>query len=200
VVIMFGGYCQESSRELCDDTWSFDPRTRTWTELNPPSSPPVTYGHTMVYDNANRALLMWGGHMSTFTDGQMRSAGYGDKVWNYDYSQNEWRETAQYIKPRARYWHNADFFSGRGNMIVFGGDGGEGYLNDAWLLDVTSNSWQKVSVRHAPAPRINTAMVYDSSSQTVILFGGLLEDMTAMGDTWILPESGTSGEWAEVMP
>ena len=200
VVIMFGGYCQEDSRELCDDTWSFDPRTRTWTELNPPSSPPITYGHTMVYDNANRELLLWGGHMSTFTNGQMRSAGYGDSTWSYDFPKNEWRETVQISQPRARYWHKSDFFTDRGIMVIFGGDSGEGYLDDTWLLDVTNNSWQRVNVQHAPPPRINPMMTYDSSNQVVILFGGLLEDMTDMGDTWILSESGTSGDWREVEP
>lgn len=200
VVILFGGYCQEDSRELCDDTWSFDPRIRTWTEQNPPSSPPITYGHRLVYDDTNRELLLWGGHMSTFEDRQIQSAGYGDDLWSYDYLQNTWQVTEQNNKPRARYWHQADFFNGRGMMAVFGGDGGQGFLDDTWLFDVTQNSWQRVNTRQAPTPRVNAATTYDSTNQLAILFGGLEEDMTDMGDTWVLSVSGTNGEWQKVEP
>jgi hypothetical protein len=200
VVIMFGGYCQEDSRDLCDDTWSFDPRTRALTELNPSSSPPITYGHRLVYDDTNHKMLLWGGHMSTFRGGQIESAGYGDELWSYDYLQNTWHVTEQNSKPSARYWHQADFFTKRGMMAIFGGDGGQGYLDDTWLYDVTHNSWQRANVRQAPPPRTNAAMTYDSTNQMAILYGGLREDMTDMGDTWVLSVWGTNGEWREVEP
>lgn len=138
--------------------------------------------------------------MSTYKDGQYESAGYGESIWTYDYLQNLWRETVQYSKPQARYWHHADFITNSGVMAVFGGDGGQGFLDDTWLFDVTQNSWQRVNVQQPPSPRVNAAMTYDSANQVAILFGGLEEEMTEMGDTWILSETGGNREWREVVP
>ena len=138
--------------------------------------------------------------MSTYKDGQNESAWYGDSVWSYDYPQNLWRETVQNSRPPARYGHQADFFTNSGVMAVFGGNGGQVFLDDTWLFDVTQNSWQRVNMRQAPTPRINAATTYDSANQLAILFGGLEEDMTDMGDTWVLSVSGTNGEWQKVEP
>jgi hypothetical protein len=99
IVILFGGYCQEENRGQCDDTWSYDPMTNTWLEYSPVYSPPITYGHTMVYDDTNHETILWGGHMSTFRNGQIASAGYGDSIWNYVHLENVWREKVHSNKP-----------------------------------------------------------------------------------------------------
>jgi hypothetical protein len=58
--------------------------------MDPSSSPPITYGPTMAYDDRNQRVLLWGGHMSTYQNGRLASAGYGDTLWSYDYSADAW--------------------------------------------------------------------------------------------------------------
>ena len=195
IVILFGGYCQEQSRDLCDDTWSYDPTTNTWTEMNPPPSPPVMYGHTLVYDSTNQKTILWGGHISTYRNGQFASAGYGDSIWYYDFPENVWQEIIHSSKPPARYWHQATFDTTGGNLLLFGGDGGRGFLNDTWLFDVEHNTWESIDTELAPLPRVNAAMTYDSLNNVVILFGGLEKDMTDLQDTWVFKETDSGGEW-----
>ena len=200
VVIMFGGYCREDSRGQCDGTWSYDPEAKTWTEMLPPSSPPITYGPTLVYDDRNQRVLLWGGHMSTYQNGQLASAGYGDTLWSYDYPEDAWEEVSHARRPRARYWHSAAFDSAGGRLVVFGGDGGSGYLDDTWLYDVEEDTWRPVQSEEAPLPRINAAMAYDSSSEVIVLFGGLAEEFTQLRDTWVLKVREEGGAWTQVAP
>ncbi len=47
--------------------------------MNPPSSPPVMYGHSLNYDPLKDQFLVWGGHMSRFDQGSISSAGYNDQ-------------------------------------------------------------------------------------------------------------------------
>ena len=199
VVIMFGGYCREDIRGQCGDTWSYDPEARTWTEMHPLSSPPITYGPTLTYDGRNQTVLLWGGHMSTYQNGQMASAGYGETLWSYDYRENAWEEMIQPTRPRARYWHSAAFDRADGQLVLFGGDGGSGYLDDTWFYDVGAGTWRPVRSEEAPRPRINAAMVYDSAREVVVLFGGLAEEFAILQDTWVFGRTEAGGEWTPIL-
>lgn len=198
VVELFGGYCQEEDRDLCDDTWSYDPKSNTWTEMKPLSSPPIMYGFSLDYDATSYQSILWGGHLSTFEHGNIVSAGYGDNIWIYEYPQDAWREIVGNDKPPARYWHQASFITPTGKLLIFGGDGGRSYLNDTWLYDNRHNTWERVNPVQAPAPRVNATMTYDSANNVIILFGGLGEDRVDLQDTWIFDVSGSEGEWRKI--
>jgi hypothetical protein len=85
-------------------------------------------------------------------------------------------------------------------MVLFGGDGDRGYLDDAWLFDVERDTWESVNTGRAPFPRTSAAMTYDSTNNVPILFGGLGEDVTDLQDTWIFDETDTGEEWIEIRP
>jgi len=201
-VILFSGYCQEGSRDLCDDTWTFDPETVTWTEMKSVTSPPMMYGHTLVYAPAERRSILWGGHMSAIRDGAIASIGYGNSIWIYDYPENRWEqiEAGNSHIPAARYWHQSTFDTTNAQFFLFGGDGGHGFLDDAWRFDVVDNTWEKVNAKTAPSPRVNAAITYDPIGENVILLGGLGEDRTDFGDTWIFRGAETGGEWVNISP
>ena len=201
-VILFSGYCQEGSRGLCGDTWAFDPGIVTWTEMRPTSSPPIMYGHTLVYDDSNRRSLLWGGHMAAIRNGTVSSIGYGNTIWSYDYPENRWEqiEEGNTNSPVARYWNQSTFDSSNANLFLFGGDGGHGFLDDTWLLKVMDNTWERVSTEASPSPRVNSAITYDPVNEVVVLFGGLGEGGTDLGDTWVFRETETGGGWVNISP
>ncbi len=82
------------------------------------------------------------------------------------------------------------------NMVVlFGGFGGSGYLNDTWTFDGTT--WTKVETASAPGPRTNAQMAYDRRARKVVLFGGY-DGSHDLGDTWLW-DSRTS-TWTQATP
>jgi N-acetylneuraminic acid mutarotase len=199
-VLLFGGYCLENQRDLCDDTWVFDPELNNWIEMNPPSVPPVMYGHSLNYDPLNDQFLVWGGHMSSFDQGSIYSAGYNDSIWSYRYSENQWQEIppGPQSHPSARYWHQAVFDSGAGGLIIFGGDGGQRYFNDTWLFSPEEANWTRKIPEMKPPARIVGSLIYSPDFEEVILFGGLDREFSNLDDTWIFSDS--SGDWKLVSP
>ena len=200
MVLLFGGYCLENQRDLCDDTWVFDPEFNRWIEINPASSPPVMYGHSLNYDTKNDQILVWGGHMLRFTQGSSSSIGYNDSIWSYSYSKNQWLEISpgNQSHPSARYWHQAVYDSNIPGLFVFGGDGGYRFLADTWYYDPDTNKWSKINSEYSPSARIVGSAVYSADHEQVIMFGGLGQDSSNFDDTWIY--SGISGEWEMVSP
>ncbi len=194
VVILFSGYCLDSTRELCDDTWAFDPKTNTWTEMNPESSPPIMYGHTMVYDPINQKIVLWGGHEATYQDGEQISHQYGNTIWHYDYQQNSWQQVTATNAPPARYWHQAAFDTTNGTFFLFGGNGANRFLDDTWRFNVSDKTWQTVNTDDHPSARINPSMSYDPDTESFVLFGGMAEGGSDLGDTWVY-----KGEWVSVL-
>jgi len=199
VVILFGGYCRDDLRELCDDTWAFDPQTDTWTEMNPQNHPPITYGHSLTYDPLNMQSLLSGGHMSEIKDGVFSSIGYGETLWRYSYPNNAWDEIPSTSNhPNPRYWHMADFEQPSGQLFIFGGDGGNGFLADTWIFNSTAETWMKINVKDAPSPRLNASLIYDPVNDVFLLFGGYLVDRSSMQDTWIFMQMETGQNWVKI--
>ena len=71
-----------------------------------------------------------------------------------------------------------------GRVLLFGGGW---VLGDTWAFDGTS--WELLQEADpagilAPAPRMFSDMVSDTSSGRQVLFGGLSDDVT-FGDTWV---------------
>ena len=168
--------------------------------MDPPTSPPVMYGHSLNYDPGNDQVLLWGGHMSDLERGGGASAGYNDSIWSYSYSDNRWSEIIPGAQshPVKRYWHQAAYVSGHPGLLVFGGDSGHGYKNDVWFFDPDNESWARVISDLVPPARIVGAMVYSPDREQVILFGGLDNDFTNLNHTWIY--SDISGDWEQISP
>ncbi len=198
--LLFGGYCQESQREKCAETWIFDLESRTWSEVHPVDSPPVTYGLRLVFDPDNQRFLQWGGHMSGLKDNMVQSLGYADTIWAFSFMEENWIALPDPAgaAPRERYWHHfvADPISGE--IILYGGNGGQGFLDDTWTYAPRSNRWQSIQWNDPPPQRIQGAAAFDDSRQKLILFGGVGDDFLVYRDTWIY--SAETAIWERIIP
>lgn len=84
-------------------------------------------------------------------------------------------------------WDNQDNL-----LLVFGGIDNNGtLLNDLWAYSPTSGSWSELSPQTAttncgsvPAPREGAAMVWDSTDQQILLYGGTDGNGHYFGDLW----------------
>jgi hypothetical protein len=69
-----------------NDTWSYDPSKKEWTELNPAFNPPPRSRHTSAYDSANDLVVVHGGRKPSDT-------------WAFDAKRNCWFEIAPKEQP-----------------------------------------------------------------------------------------------------
>lgn len=180
--VLFDGYGLIDDHP--NDTWVYNVTADTWTEMNPDSKPKPQYGCYMEYDTVNQEVIMYGGHWST--GGSVH--GYSDGVWTYDYPTDTWTKVDDATTPPHRYWHNTAYDSDTGKMVVFGGSqGGSNILDDTWLFDYSTTTWERITTEIGPSARMNSAMVYDPDTGKVVLFGGLAEfGEEPYNDLWLL--------------
>jgi Galactose oxidase, central domain len=69
----------------------------------------------------------------------------------------------------------------RQDVVLFGGFGGDRYLNDTWLWD--GSTWTLANTPVAPPARAAGAMAWDARAGVLVLYGGF-NGHHYLGDTW----------------
>src|SRR5262245_1416634 len=187
--VLFGGF----GAAITNDVWSFAPATNTWTQLFPGGAlPPARYGHTAVYDQAGRRMLVFGG----LDNGGLLAA----DVWSLRLDGPPiWSQTSA-VGPAPRDGHSAVWdpvFWGDpsgGDMVVTGGLG----LSDTWIW-----TWQPGAVwaplgGSTPGDRYYSTAVYDQQRDRMLLFGGSSSGVLQQ-DVWELPFYGPK-LWSQEFP
>jgi N-acetylneuraminic acid mutarotase len=100
--------------------------------------------------------------------------------------------------PDARYGGAMVYDSSTGKVIMFGGSGANGPLNDIWAYDPTANTWTNLNPSGTlPKARDATALVSDASTNKLIMFGGV--GMSGqLNDTWAYDP--TANTWTDLQP
>jgi hypothetical protein len=130
-MLLFGGCSSGFGPCPQGDLWSFDPTTRTWTELSPSSAPSARSNPSLAYDRARKQSILFGG---------LTEAGYGADLWlgRYDGDAFTWSEApAQGSWPAARASHDAVMTAGA--LYLFGGTSDQGAFNDLWRLKLVED-------------------------------------------------------------
>ncbi|HLF06380.1 MAG TPA: kelch repeat-containing protein, partial [Thermoplasmata archaeon] len=121
-ILMFGG---TTGVGAFGDTWAYDVRNSSWLLLAPRNSPSARYGHTMVYDQGSRGVLIFGG-----TD----AFGQSHAMWAYDSVAEWWGEVTPSTGPRSRLSAAAAYDPSRRTMLMFGGISGNYWDGETWLF------------------------------------------------------------------
>ena len=142
----------------------------TWTELTPTTSPPPSAGHDVVSDGS-RALCF---------GGKEGGAGLQNKIWAFDGT--DWTDISPTSGPTppARKTGGVAWDSGRGRLVVFGGDQG-GPSDDTWEWD--GSTWTQMSPASSLPAMKQCDMVYVPGLATTYLFGGS-DGTTLYDETW----------------
>ena len=99
--------------------------------------------------------------------------------------------------PEARRYGGAIYDPVERRVIIFGGTGNSGLLNDLWAFNVRTNSWKKLEPRGTPpSPRAGFDAVYDPVGQQMVVWAG--QGAGFFSDTWTL--NLRTLEWREVTP
>ena len=124
------------------------------------------HGHSMVYDEARRQLLLFGG---VGTEGTSTS-GDRSSTWRWDGS--VWTRIAT-TGPSARYHAALAYDATRQRVVLFGGESGVfpniTVLTDTWEWDGTT--WTQRATT-GPSTRVHQSIAFDRARGRVVLFGG----------------------------
>ena len=172
--VLFGGSEDTAGSRLLADLWEWD--GGTWSERVPSGTrPSARFGHAMVYDSDRNRVMLFGGQ---------DASGPKNDLWEWDAVGGTW--SGPVVAPpllRARYEHAMVYDSGRHCVVLFGGYGPSGMMDDLWEWNGTAWSGPVLPATR-PSARFRHAMVYDNARSRVVLFGGLQGDGTPKNDLW----------------
>jgi hypothetical protein len=191
-MILWGGWNFETYVGI-DDTWTYDYNTDTWTKMNPKVRPPGVNFQGMVYDSKADRVIMWGG-------------GFNTSVWIYDYNTDNWEERKPNGGPSSRYGQFISYDSKADLTILYGGYTGDPnaqmdlkYNNsETWAYDYNLNTWTQLNPANNPGLLSFFGQDYVSSTDRLLVFGGLDEHGNERGQTWLYDYNANT--WTEVTP
>lgn len=180
-LILYGGWGGWDKGEY-GDTWEFD--GQNWKRLDDlVNLPGSKQGHTMVLDEANNRIVLFGG---IHIDGVGQIWYTNDTYFlKYDNSWNKlmWEPASPQAKPSARVDHAMVYDPVRQRILMFGGtDQNRTFFNDTWEFD--GKDWKQISTQTSPSGRIHPKMAYDIRRGKVVLHGGYNYTNNYLTDTW----------------
>lgn len=187
VFVLFGGSCTDNPRCTRDDeladTWIYDLKNNTWTEMTPPVSPAKRQQHNLVYDPHNGVIVMYGGR-----DGSVK---YND-LWVYDVASNTWSEVVTNTSPPARALTTFAYDERNRVFVLYGGSGSQ--FRDVWHLSLNSGGGNAAPVAVLDADPVSgdvgTTFAFDGARSSD-------SDGSVVGYAWDFGD-GTGGSGAEV--
>jgi hypothetical protein len=117
--------------------------------------------------------------------------------FNAVYSTPNWgRETIYDVStPPGRYGSSMVWCSTQKVLLMFGGyNGTSGYLGDTWTYNIYQKKWTQVNNNPAIA-RLWHSMVYDSSRNRVVMYGGYLSGGAYSQETYEIDPSNLVAGW-----
>ena len=181
-VILYGGGGN-------DETWAYDISTNVWTQKNIITKPSERGMHATAFDSKNNKIVLFGGNV-----------GIGSKLsdtWVYDVVSDNWLEKNPSLKPSARRAHAMVYDVLNKQIVLFGG-WDVNYNDETWVYYVNNNTWKKMrdgsTEGDDPSGRYGHSLVYDSTNNLIVLFGG--NDSSGPNDeTWVY--NSTSNNWTK---
>ncbi|MCI4346582.1 MAG: hypothetical protein L3K07_07530, partial [Thermoplasmata archaeon] len=200
--VLFGGSSPTGSS--LGDTWAAGSGgiTLASQEQSPISVPYPRFGASMAYDanSADGYVLLFGGC------GSNSSCAFSD---TWEYLAGKWTQvtasfcTSLTICPAGRYNASMAYDSSAQDIVLFGGYGSSGLLQDTWTF-TGGTGWVAViggpatthcSGTTCPSSRFGAGLAYDAGGSTVVLFGGC-GSTCPLGDTWKF----TGTAWTQLTP
>lgn len=173
-MILFGGTSSTQATDtFLQDTWAWD--GSSWQQLNPGTRPSARSAFLMCRLGASQGMPhLFGGRGETHAHSDL-----------WAWTGSNWQEVASGSPPRIRDYGVA-YDERRQRLVYFGGIiynqfGAQSFSNETW--EWSGTQWVRRYSTASPSPRKCSAMSYDSSRSTVVLFGGSDANNTFQ-DTW----------------
>ncbi|MBL8027182.1 MAG: hypothetical protein JNL74_12260, partial [Fibrobacteres bacterium] len=151
-------------------TCTYNTKTRIWDTIsalpNPSSYGSAAYSRFgfMAHDPVNNEIIFAGGAID-------KRDGWSG-VWKLSVATRSWSKQNATVEPGPRAYASVATDPVRGKIVVFGGDHLDYLMNDTWVYDCASKTWERKRPSLAPSPRAGAAMVYMPKSGKIVLIGG----------------------------
>jgi hypothetical protein len=187
VVIVFGGANLDKTAAAVvpnQETWEWSTVTGKWTNRTGSGSKPAARsGAAIVYDSDRGKVVLFGGRAANGTD--------LDDTWEWEPSTGVWTPVSlPGNHPSARNQHGMVYQKSTKTILLFGGGNSDpqsidatemtASLGDTWEYDPAIPSWTKRSPSSTPSIRHDFGLVWDSSRNKTVLFGGLQTDIAGL--------------------
>jgi len=153
-------------------------------------TPPHRSRAAAVYDPQGHRLVVFGG---------TSPLGNLNDVWALDLRTLEWAELTPPTDgptPQPRLTPSAVYDPGGQRMLMWSGQGDEGFFNDLWAFDLQQGVWAELRpAGEEPNKRYGTASALDPASGSMAIFAGFTDE-GRFGDTWRFDLS--SGAWTRI--
>ncbi|KAL2233267.1 adagio protein 3 isoform X1 [Sesamum indicum] len=119
-------------------------------------------------------------------------------VLNLDAANPEWRRVSVKSSPPGRWGHTLSCLNGSW-LVVFGGCGRQGLLNDVFVLDLDAKqpTWKEVSGGTPPLPRSwHSSCTLEGSK--LVVSGGCTDAGVLLSDTFLLDLNMEKPTWKEI--
>lgn len=171
-IVLFGGYWDsgvgtgstpaghaQGPTKTLNDVWTWN--GSAWSQSQA-SGPAARYRAAIAWDPALHEDVLYGGCCNA-------AGGFLTDTWTFDGS--AWTRHERGDAPSVRDGAVAATDVTNGDVVVFGGFGGDGFLGDTWLY--SAGAWhQPPASTTAPAGRFAASMAYDTAHHLSVLFGG----------------------------
>ncbi|MBP1157328.1 MULTISPECIES: cadherin-like beta sandwich domain-containing protein [unclassified Paenibacillus] len=163
----------------------------TWERITLNLAPDARQAAAMAYDENAGNAVMFGGQGNT---------SLLDDTWIWVGDQKTWHEELLNAapKPSKRKGAVMAYDTVSQKVLLFGGEGESGVLNDTWLWNGQAAQWEQVTgLTASPPARAGAQLAFDG--RQLVLFGGYTGSGNAklpLGDTWLW--DGTA--WTQVQP
>jgi hypothetical protein len=175
-VVLFGG-TDTTGATIYHDTWKY--LAGKWTDIssNVTGSPPGRYRASMVWDPADKEIVLFGGCTTTCPTAD-----------TYTFVNGTWTKASPTTSPSARVYVGLTYDAAVGAVLLFGGATGSSLttgVSDTWKY--SGGTWTNLAASPAPSTRAYVAMAYDPLDNFTLLFGGAnpAVQTTVFGDTWV---------------
>ncbi len=163
------------------DTWEWDPATKTWTERTlAGTKPSQRCGHAAAFDPGSGKTFVFGGW-------DMQSTNNRNDLWSWDPSTGAWAQLVTGTEagiPSVRSWASMIFDGAHARFEIIAGQvnysesskGMYGVVgsNDVWELDPSTLTFVSRGVGYqGPVGRAYHAMASDPTTGKVYVFGGV---------------------------
>ncbi len=150
-----------------------------WVQLNTRGpTPPHRSRAAAIYDPQAHRLVIFGG---------TSPLGNLNDIWALDLHTLEWADLTPPTDgptPGPRLTPSAVYDPKGHRMLMWSGQGDEGFFNDLWAFDLAQGTWAELSpAGEVPNPRYGTVSALDPVSGEMAVFAGFTDE-GRFGDTW----------------
>jgi hypothetical protein len=181
-VLLFGGEAEfNGPAHFLNDSWKFS--AAGWAPITTSVAPSARWQASMVYDQGDGYILLFGGQGTT-----------GPLADTWSFHAGVWSRVVSATGPTARYSAYMSYDAADGYVLLFGGFNSAGDDGDTWTY--FGGVWTELNLTGHPTPPAagNGAMTYDSEDGYVLLYSGDQVAAKVVADTWNF----SNGRWTNI--